>query len=354
LAFAGTLRQNGVPIATPQTVSFSFKKNGASACSVDLPVTPDADGQFTVAIPLATCPASLFSGKEVKVDIGVSGSPTVTDQTITSVPTALYAQQVGYPDCPLDYERDAAVTSIVLCRQGVDEVVRVGTKSSAFWIDRYESSVWEFADGTGLSYGTSGVSDYPFPVNGQLGADNTKGYAISKAGVLPSTYISWFQADVACHASGKRLPTSAEWGIAARGTPDPGVSLGDGGKCRTGGLTVRLTGAGTQCASVWGAQDMIGNVAEVVSDWYAAPSMSTTDPRNGESAVNPWETLSDDATTNLSSIAGGAHWTYGIPAALLRGGGAWEGTGAGTFNLNLSLGPQANHSTTGFRCLVPR
>jgi hypothetical protein len=28
---------------------------------------------------------------------------------------------------------------------------------------------------------------------------------------------TWLQADVACRAIGKRLPTSAEWGIAARG-----------------------------------------------------------------------------------------------------------------------------------------
>ncbi|HMJ54433.1 MAG TPA: hypothetical protein VK540_20265 [Polyangiaceae bacterium] len=86
------------------------------------------------------------------------------------------------------------------------EIVRVGTKAVAFWVDRYEASVWEFSAGTGTSYGAS-ISDYPIPITGQLGTGDL-GFAISKASVLRSTYVSWFQADVFCRASGKRLPTS--------------------------------------------------------------------------------------------------------------------------------------------------
>ena len=357
LSFAGTLRQNGAPITTPQVVGFTFKKGGAVACNAgDMSVTPDADGQFTAVIPLINCPAGVFDGKAgVFLDIRIGGNLAVADQLVTYAPLAVYAEHAGYPDCPLGYTRDASAPTFVLCRQGADEVVKVGTKSAAFWIDRYEASVWEFADATGKMYG-AGVADYPFPENGQLGADNTKGFAVSKVGVSPSTVLTYFQADVACRASGKRLPTSAEWGIAARGTADPGFSAGESGKCLTGGTAgARTTGLGSACVSMWGAEDMIGSAAEFVEEWRAAPSTSTTDPNNGSTLANWGPGYNGDQTTNLVSVARApTAWTAGIPASVLRGGGNAEGTGAGLFNLNLSMGANGASPSVGFRCIIPR
>lgn len=355
LAFAGTLRQNGAPVTTPQAVGFSFKKDGIVACVPgDMTVTPDAQGQFTAMIPLLPCPAGLFNGKDVFLDVRIGGELAIADQLITPAPTALYAEHAGYPDCPLGYQRDTTATSFVLCRQGVDEVVRVGAKSTAFWVDRYEASVWEFADGTGAQYG-DGFAEYPFPVTGQVGADTTKGFAFSKANVLPSTKLTWFQADVACRQSGKRLPTSAEWGMAARGTSDPGNSMGEDGKCRNAG-GMRATGLGASCASLWGAQDLVGNASELVSDWLAAPPVSPTDPNNGVPGSANWGAgFGNDHTTNLRSVASvGTTWVQGVPAAVVRGGGHWEGEGAGLFNLNLSLSPGATLAGVGFRCVIPR
>ena len=354
LSFAGTLNQNGAPITTPQTLGFAFKKGSSVVCTAaDLQVTPASNGQFTVAIPLASCPDSLFDGSEVKIDISVGGNVAVTDQPITSVPSAKYAEQVGFPDCPLGYDRDKSAAGIVLCRKGVDEIVRVGARASSFWIDRYEATVWENPDGTGALYGL-GVADYPFSPNGQLGAAD-KGYAQSKAGHLPSTALTWFQADVACRASGKRLPTSAEWGFAVRGTADPGQSAGEDGKCATYAVTLRPTALGVACVSVWGAQDMVGNVAEYVSEWATTPSISTTDPNNGTSAY-PWgPAFNDDGTSNLISVVAVPDgWTYGLPASVIRGGGKWEGSSAGIFNLNLSVGVSHSHPSVGFRCMTPR
>jgi hypothetical protein len=350
LSYAGTVRQNGAPVTTPQTLTFVFKKNDVEVCrSPDVAVTPDESGQFVAAIPHANCPSSLFDGTEVKIDIAVNGDLAVTAQPITSVPSAKFAEQFGFPDCPVGYARDAAVTSYVLCRFGSDEVVRVGTRHSAFWIDRYEASVWDQPDGTGKNYGPA--DPYPIPQNGQL-TNLPKAYAVSKIGVQPSVSITWFQADVACRASGKRLPFNAEWAYAASGTYDFGDSAGEGASCRNlGGLG--LTGAGSACTSVWGAQDMIGNAAEWIAEWYAAPPLSNDQLPVVRDTWGPG--YASDLTTNLASFAGAvAGWMQGIPAGVLRGGGYAEGTGGGVFSMNLSLAPSNSYPNAGFRCVIPR
>ena len=97
------------------------------------------------------------------------------------------------------------------------DMVSVG----GFCIDKYEASVWDSPTGT-TQYGV-GVDDYPCSDNGQ---NCTNIYARSVAGVLPSAWITWFQAQQACHNVGKRLPTNAEWQQAVAGTPDPGPDNG--------------------------------------------------------------------------------------------------------------------------------
>jgi hypothetical protein len=350
LSFAGTLRQNGAPLSTAQTVAFVFKKNGVAVCqSPDLTVTPDEAGQFVAAIPIANCPSSLFDGSEVKIDIAVGGELAVVAQPITSVPSAKFAEQVGFPDCPVGYDRDASITTFVLCRSGFDEVVRVGAKSTAFWVDRYEASVWERPDGTGFGYDSA--QGYPIPRNGQLSAAPAA-YAVSKSGVLPSTSITWFQADIACRASGKRLPTNNEWASASSGTVDPGASAGEAGACRTTGA-LRVTGPGLACTSAWGAQDMIGNASEWISDWYASPP---TLDEGFPYYRGPWGPAhGDDATVNLSSFAGSpAGWSQGLPAGATRGGDVGDGVGAGVFTINLSMSPISAWQFAGFRCVIPR
>jgi hypothetical protein len=168
LSYAGTLNQNGAPITTPQTLGFAFKKDGVVACNLaGLVVTPDAAGQSTVAIPIGSCPDSLFDGSEVKLDITVEGSIAVADQPITSVPSAKYAEQLGFPDCPVGYNRDKSVAGIVLCRRGVDEIVRVGTRH--FLLDRSLRSIGvEFP--TAAAFSTAHRFGLSIPLNGQLGA----------------------------------------------------------------------------------------------------------------------------------------------------------------------------------------
>lgn len=347
LSFAGTL----TGASGAQMLTFTFKKGATTVCAPRVTVTPATGGQFTTEIPLAGCPSTLFDGSDVTFDVTVGSTVVVRDQAVNSVPYARYADRVGAADCPTGYERDATSTGITVCRKGDDEVVRVGRGASAFWIDRYEASVWQNADGTGTQYGAGSAPNYPstFPVNGQ---GVTQVYAYSRTGVAASALTTWFQADGACRASGKRLPSRNEWLAAARGTPDPGASPGTAGSCVTMGAP-RVTGMSTSCSSMWGAQDMIGNLAEWTDEWFAGNGSTT--PINGGLSRWPSE-YNMDGTWNVNSAvdSGGGGVAIGIPSAAIRGGAADYGVQAGVFALALNHGPAYWAVDVGFRCVIPR
>ena len=56
------------------------------------------------------------------------------------------------------------------------------------------------------------------PLSPYESVDHVEGYrAIARAGIVPQGYISGVEAEVACHASGKRLCTAPEWERGCRG-----------------------------------------------------------------------------------------------------------------------------------------
>jgi hypothetical protein len=171
---------------------------------------------------------------------------------------------------------------------------RDSVPSSGLCVDRYEATVWDIPAARvdlicKLIAGTAVPSDlrgpgvrqvgFPGPPFGHAtvpgtflaeGSYTTPLYAASLPGVLPSTYMSAYQAWAACGFSGKRLPTSSEWIAAAtgtsRGTDDPD-------DCNTGGGTIAAgaavkTGSRSRCVSSVGAFDMVGNVSEWTMDGH--------------------------------------------------------------------------------------
>ena len=71
--------------------------------------------------------------------------------------------------------------------------------------------------------------------------------------------------------------------------------------------------------------------------------------------AQPYLTFAADATVNITSSAFGfAGAVVGMPAVMLLGGSAVDGTGAGVLSINMSNGPVATNWHLGFRCVIPR
>lgn len=162
-------------------------------------------------------------------------------------------------------------------------------------------------------------------------------FAISLAGQLPASQVTWFQAQQACKNSRKRLPTSAEWQAAAVGTPDTADNNGPA-TCNTVSAGVKLaTGQRTGCVSSDGAFDMVGNLREWVDGWVP---LST--------GCGAWP--SSISATDLQCLSGASAGANDEPGALLRGGGYLDGTAAGLFAIDARNGPSTAAADIGFRC----
>jgi len=229
--------------------------------------------------------------------------------------------------------------------------------SGTVCMDRYEASVWRVPDPLGANkglvkkiqqgkatvaslarggatqLGIAGDDYAPCVDSGQNCLNDI--YAVSSAGVTPSAYLTWFQAQAACENAAKRLPSNAEWQAAVTGTPDPGPDDGVN-DCNTAStFAVGLTGSRASCVSTRGAFDMVGNLYEWVADWVPRSTSCGT----WSAGVSP--------TGDDQCLAGAA--TTGEPGALLRGGFFVYGSDAGPLSV-LGLEPSFASSAIGFRC----
>lgn len=140
-----------------------------------------------------------------------------------------------------------------------------------FCIHRYEAYFW--GDPGHADQGTA------FPDG------STKGIVVAERGRVPTTSISWYQAQAACAQAGHHLCTSEEWTAACAGSPARAFPTPDGayhpGACALGEGQARAqtlplpAGARPDCHTPEGVYDLLGNVWE----W--------TDPEKRDAAGRP-------------------------------------------------------------------
>jgi len=137
-----------------------------------------------------------------------------------------------------------------------------------FWIDRTEVTV-------GAYRACVDAGACPPPAR----ASGTCTYAAGEDD-LPVSCVSWSSAEAYCRYAKKRLPSELEWEDAARGSLAVPFPWGGAPSC-SNAVTLLNERTGRTCAprpapvgshpsgdSVFGVQDLSGNVEEWTADWY--------------------------------------------------------------------------------------
>jgi formylglycine-generating enzyme required for sulfatase activity len=150
---------------------------------------------------------------------------------------------------------------------------------SAFAIDRYEVT-----NGRYRRCVKAGACTSPALASSGKRKDYFAAQAFAR---FPVVFVNWQQAEAFCRWDGGRLPSEAEWELAARG-PAPSVRIYPWGDNAPDCTRANMGGAGSCVgdtdvvgrrllgASVWGAADLAGNVWEWTNDWYDANYYQTS------------------------------------------------------------------------------
>lgn len=198
-------------------------------------------------------------------------------------------------------------------------VHRVSLK--AFYLDVYEVTVSRFGE-----FLASQKPDAPFKWNeAGAGAHENK----------PVVGVNWYDARDYCRWAGKRLPTEAEWELAARGSEGriypwgsahPTKGHANAGQTKWHGYdTLTNVGRYESGKTPEGVYDLAGNLWEWVADWYDPTyyQFSGRDNPKGPSAG---------------------------PLRALRGG-AWNNDSKAIRSANRAgYAPDARRNDVGFRC----
>ncbi len=208
----------------------------------------------------------------------------------------VYAQKIDHAEMinipGATYQMGCDPTTDYICSYVPEEKKHTVTVG-AFRIDKYEVTTRRYTECV-----KAGVCSMP-TIGGLMY------YGIPETANFPINGVNWHQARQFCKWQDKRLPTSAEWELAARGTdgrtypwgnqePDCTRTVMDRENagflgCGTGDTLP--VGSRPEGASPYGVMDMAGNLWEWTSDWYDeqyyynSPRNNPRGPKNGELKV---------------------------------------------------------------------
>lgn len=187
---------------------------------------------------------------------------------------------VGKDGMPLAYVPGGSFT------MGDDEVAPLrDVHVDAFYIDTFEITVAQYAK---FLTATGRVSAPP----------EWRDVNVRLHGTKPVVNVDWHDANAYCRWVSRRLPTSAEWEKAARGSDtrpypwgyaSPTLTLANYLNASPGDYDgLSPVGSHPEGRSPYGVEDLAGNVAEWVADWYTDRYRTgdTDNPRGPETGYH--------------------------------------------------------------------
>lgn len=212
-----------------------------------------------------------------------------------------------------------------------NELVAHNVTLAGYLLDRDEVTVTAYAEF--LSRAGGAVHHHPLQPIERAGRSYTPR---AGTGQQPIRYVSYYDAATYCAWAGKRLPTEAEWELAARGTGGSEYPWGnDEPTCAHANFFTTNTSCKSTPVDVGthsplgdtptGLHDMAGNVAEWVADVY--------DRYPTEPVTNP---------------TGPSSGTYRV----IRGGGVLDPSVAMRTKARFAGRPDTRSLSVGFRCAV--
>jgi serine/threonine-protein kinase len=225
--------------------------------------------------------------------------------------------------------------------------LREVTLTRGFFIERYEVTVRAYQACIAQSR-CSGADHVSITPETQVGAAPTQDQddfvdtwsrrcnSPRGEGNHPINCVDYANAESYCRFRDRRLPTEAEWELAARGLSQRPYPWGDddpacahacfnkNGECRASGQAVATCPAGVHPGdrTPEGIHDLAGNVAEWVSDGLVFPIPGGVDPQGDPAA----------------------------PLKVVRGGSFYDGPEKLLATYRTGVAPVTAHATIGFRC----
>jgi serine/threonine-protein kinase len=267
-------------------------------------------------------PTSVAAALPTRIHTETLISPTAQPTHTPAPPTVMPTQaptSPPIPDAPAGMLTVPGGTFKMGATRGqfdADETPPHWITLNAFYIDAVEVTVAQFARfAKGSGYATDAekkgdattwhVADVP---------DRQK---------FPVTRVSWNDAARFCAWYGKRLPTEAEWELAAKGLTENVYTWGSTFSSALTNTAARGVGqpiavGNLANASPFGALDMIGNVWEWVSDYYGgdyyavSPAANPKGPDTGLARVirgGSFKSEGARATTTIRRKAGQDGWS---------------------------------------------
>jgi serine/threonine-protein kinase len=241
----GTVDVSGATAAASSAIPIQRKKKSVLPLIL---VALVVIGGGATAVVLATSGGG-SAPRDAAVAIATPPKDARAPQYVQPVPidaTHVVEKTVPPPD-PTDMVKiDGGTYTIGRDKPRGKELPKKAVAVDAYWIDRHEMTRAELGDKLPSESKSKAPKDPP---------------------ATPARYVSWTEAKAACEALGKRLPSEAEWEIAALTTPqDPKKA-----RLRHKGTDADLYAKDSDCSAA-GLCDMLGSLSEWTADaWDGEP-----------------------------------------------------------------------------------